>query len=70
MTQQDAATVVEQLQPRVVLPKHYFTPDLLMRFLDLERGKYAIDIRNNPMLDISRERLPPVQTVIALPGGY
>jgi L-ascorbate metabolism protein UlaG (beta-lactamase superfamily) len=70
MTQQDAATVVEQLQPRVVLPMHYFTRDLLMRFLDLERGKYAIDIRNNPMLDISRESLPPVPTVIALPGGY
>jgi len=70
MSQQDAATVVEQLQPRVVLPMHYFTQDVLMRFLDLERGKYAIDVRDDPVLDISRETLPPAATVIALPGGY
>ena len=70
MSQQDAAAVVEQLQPRVVLPMHYFTRDVLNRFLDLERGKYAIDIRDSPVLDISRETLPATATVIALPGGY
>jgi L-ascorbate metabolism protein UlaG (beta-lactamase superfamily) len=70
MSQQDAAAVVEQLQPRIVLPMHYFTRDVLTRFLDLERGKYAIDVRDSPVLDVSRTRLPPVPTVIALPGGY
>ena len=70
MSQRDAASVVEQLQPRVVLPMHYFTRDVLARFLDLERGKYVIDVRDSPLLDISRERLPSVPTVIALPGGY
>jgi L-ascorbate metabolism protein UlaG (beta-lactamase superfamily) len=70
MSQQDAAAAVEQIQPRVVLPMHYFTREVLARFLDLERGKYAIDVRANPVLDISRESLPPVPTVIALPGGY
>jgi L-ascorbate metabolism protein UlaG (beta-lactamase superfamily) len=70
ISQQDAAGVVEQLQPRVVLPMHYFTRDVLARFLDLERGKYAIDVRDTPGLDISRDSLPPVPTVIALPGGY
>jgi L-ascorbate metabolism protein UlaG (beta-lactamase superfamily) len=70
MSQQDAAAVVEQLQPRVVLPMHYFTRDVLTRFLDLERGKYAIDVRDGPVLDISRTTLPASPTVIALPGGY
>jgi L-ascorbate metabolism protein UlaG (beta-lactamase superfamily) len=70
MSQQDAAAVIEQLQPRVVLPMHYFTRDVLGSFLDLERGKYAIDVRTSPVLDISRETLPDAPTVIALPGGY
>jgi L-ascorbate metabolism protein UlaG (beta-lactamase superfamily) len=70
MSQQDAAAVVEQLQPRVVLPMHYFTRDVLNRFLDLERSKYAIDVRDSPVLEISRTTLPAAPTVIALPGGY
>ncbi len=70
MSQQDAAAVVDQIQPRVVLPMHYFTRDVLNSFLNIERPKYAIDIRENPVLDMSRETLPAVPTVIALPGGY
>jgi L-ascorbate metabolism protein UlaG (beta-lactamase superfamily) len=70
MSQQDAAAVVDQLQPRVVLPMHYFTQGVLTRFLDLERAKYAIDVRDSPVLDISRANLPATPTVIALPGGY
>ena len=70
MSQSDAAAVVEQLQPRVVLPMHYFTGDVLTRFLDLERATYAIDVRDSPVLDISRTTLPATPTVIALPGGY
>ncbi len=70
MSQQDAAAVVEQLQPRVVLPMHYFTRDVLGRFLDVERGRYAIEVRDSPVLDLSRANLPAVPTVIALPGGY
>jgi L-ascorbate metabolism protein UlaG (beta-lactamase superfamily) len=70
MSQQDAAAVVEQIQPRVVLPMHYFTRDVLASFLDLMRAKYQIDVRTSPVLDISRTTLPAQQTVIALPGGY
>jgi L-ascorbate metabolism protein UlaG (beta-lactamase superfamily) len=70
MSQQDAAQVVEQLQPRIVLPMHYFTHDVLESFLDIERGKYAIDVRQTPAIEISRETLPATPTVIALPGGY
>jgi L-ascorbate metabolism protein UlaG (beta-lactamase superfamily) len=69
MSQEDAAAVVEQLQPRIVLPMHFFTRRVLARFLDLERGRYAIDVREHPVLDVSRETLPPAPTIIALPGG-
>ncbi|WP_428486898.1 MBL fold metallo-hydrolase [Rhodopila sp.] len=70
MSQQNAAQVVEQLQPRVVLPMHYFTSDVLSSFLDLERDKFAVDVRDSPVLDVSRTTLPAVPTVIALLGGY
>ena len=69
MSQEDAAAVVDQLQPRLVIPMHYFTRSVLGRFLTLERGKFAIDVRDSPLLDISRETLPAAPTVIALPGG-
>ena len=70
MSQEDAAAVVDQLQPRIVLPMHYFTRDVLDRFLDLERGKHAIDVRDSPVMEVSRETLPAAPTVIVLPGGY
>jgi L-ascorbate metabolism protein UlaG (beta-lactamase superfamily) len=70
MSQRDAVAVIEQLQPSVVLPMHYFTRDVLVRFLDLVREKYAIDVRDSPVLEISRLTLPDRPTVIALPGGY
>jgi len=70
MSQQDAASVIEQLQPRVVLPMHYFTRDVLERFVDLVRGRYTIELRDSPAMEISRMTLPDRPTVIALPGGY
>lgn len=70
MSQSDAAAVIEQLQPRVVLPMHYFTRDVLARFLELVRGRYAIEVRESPSMEISRVTLPDRPTVIALPGGY
>lgn len=70
MSQQDMATVLQQIQPRVVLPMHYFTRSVLDRFLDLVKDRYAIDVRTSPVLQISRETLPEKPTVIALPGGY
>ena len=69
LSQRDAAAVVDQLQPRVVLPMHYFTRDVLDSFLDLERGKFAIDVRDSPRLQIARATLPAAPTIIALPGG-
>ena len=70
MSQADAVAVIEQLQTRVVLPMHYFTRDVLARFLDMVRGRYVIEVRESPSMEISRMTLPDRPTVIALPGGY
>jgi hypothetical protein len=67
--QADARTVVEQIHPRIVLPMHYFTAGNLARFLDLMRDTYAIDVRHDPTVEVSRITLPDRPTVIALPGG-
>jgi L-ascorbate metabolism protein UlaG (beta-lactamase superfamily) len=70
MSQQDAAAVVEQLQPRLVLPMHYFTRSVLDSYLDLERGRYDIVMQATPTIVLSRATLPPRPTIVALPGGY
>jgi L-ascorbate metabolism protein UlaG (beta-lactamase superfamily) len=66
----DLMTVLDQLQPRVVLPMHYFMRSVLDRFLAAERDRYAIDDRPSPTLRISRATLPERPTIIALPGGF
>jgi L-ascorbate metabolism protein UlaG (beta-lactamase superfamily) len=70
ISQTDAKTVIEQLHPRIVLPMHYFTTDNLARFLDMMRDTYAIDIRHQSTIEVSRVTLPNQPTVIALPGGF
>jgi L-ascorbate metabolism protein UlaG (beta-lactamase superfamily) len=69
ISQGDARTVLDQIRPRIVLPMHYFTMDNLARFLDMMRDSYAIDVRHDPAIDVSRTTLPDKPTVIALPGS-
>jgi L-ascorbate metabolism protein UlaG (beta-lactamase superfamily) len=66
----DLVTVLEQIQPRVVLPMHYFMRSVLERFLAAEHENFAIDERVSPTLHISRVTLPERPTIIALQGGY
>jgi L-ascorbate metabolism protein UlaG (beta-lactamase superfamily) len=70
MGQADARTVIEQIHPRIVLPMHYFTASNLVRFLDMMRDTYAIDVRHEPTIDVSRMTLPDRPTVVALPGPH
>jgi L-ascorbate metabolism protein UlaG (beta-lactamase superfamily) len=70
ISQTDARTVIEQLHPRIVLPMHYFTAENLARFLDMIRDTYAIEIRRDPTIEVSRATLPDRPTVIALPGPF
>lgn len=68
MNQRDMADVLAQIHAPVVIPMHFFTADVLERFLDLVRDSY--DIRRNPTATVmlSRATLPTTPTVIVLPG--
>jgi L-ascorbate metabolism protein UlaG (beta-lactamase superfamily) len=70
MSQQDMATVLDQIHPRLMLPMHYFTHDVVARFLDLVRDRYAVRESDSPTLLVSRATLPERPTIVVLPGGY
>ena len=70
LSQQDALAVIEQINPRVVLPMHYFTYDRLLAFLAMLRDTHDIQMRDNPTIVLSRTTLPERPTVIALPGPH
>jgi len=67
----DAVALVEQIHPRLVLPMHYFSEINLNRFLALMREKsFAIEVRTDPTIEVSRVTLSSQPTVIALPGPH
>ena len=66
----DAVALIEQIQPRIVLPMHYFSTENLMRFLALMRGRYGIEVHDGASVTVSRLALPQQPTVIALQGPH
>jgi L-ascorbate metabolism protein UlaG (beta-lactamase superfamily) len=69
MSQPDVAAVLDQIHPRLVLPMHYFMRDVLARFVDLVRDRYAVRLSDSPTLRLSRASLPDRPTIVVLPGG-
>ena len=67
---EDARALVEQIQPRVVLPMHWFARETLHRFLAMMRGKFDVELRDGPTAAFSRADLPARPTVVALPGPH
>lgn len=70
MSQPDMAKVLDELHPRLVLPMHYFTRDVVDRFVGLVRDQYAVKFDASPTMQISRATLPERPTIEVLPGGY
>ena len=62
--------VIKQIDPRVVLPMHYWGRSQLDRFVGLVASSLEADfIRpDRPTVEISREELPAKLTVIAIAG--
>jgi hypothetical protein len=59
--------IVRRLRASVVLPMHRFaTP--LEEFMRRIGQQFAIDVRTQPTLEISRDLLPGTPTVIILDG--
>ncbi len=70
MSQEVAVEVIEQIDPSVIIPMHYFNEFTLTRFLELMKaqGRYGITIQDQPSMILSRRNLPH-RKVVVLPGG-
>ncbi|MBM3619215.1 MAG: MBL fold metallo-hydrolase [Alphaproteobacteria bacterium] len=69
MGQPYMADVVRQIQPRIVLPMHYWGPSSLDRFLGyLGQGNYELVRPTSRTLDLAKADLPESLTVIVIAG--
>lgn len=70
MSQADMVKVLDELQPRIVLPMHYPSQMILDTFLQLVKDRYLIKENTTPSTVISAEDLPAKPQVLVLPGGF
>jgi L-ascorbate metabolism protein UlaG (beta-lactamase superfamily) len=68
MAQELMVEVIQQIQPAVIIPMHYFGPSTLSRFIDLIGDRYEVEIAEEPTVVLSRHTLP-YRKVLVLPGG-
>ncbi|MCW5770389.1 MAG: MBL fold metallo-hydrolase [Rhodospirillaceae bacterium] len=67
LTQEDAFKVVEEINPKVVIPMHFFGEETLERFAALFAKRYPVKRSESPTVLFSRPTLPDKQLLI-LPG--
>jgi L-ascorbate metabolism protein UlaG (beta-lactamase superfamily) len=68
MAQELMVEVIQQIQPAVVIPMHYFGPSTLSRFVSLIGDAYEVEIADQPTVVMSRHALPH-RKVLILPGA-
>ena len=68
--QGDMVEVLGQLNPRIVLPMHYWSQDVLNRFLNRMRDKAEIVLSDKAGFTISRATMPSTPQVLVLPGPH
>lgn len=59
--------VIEQIDPSVVVPMHYFNASVLGRFIELIRGRFEPVFLDQPQIELARATLP-YKKLIVLPG--
>jgi len=64
MSQAEMAMVVDQIDPAVVLPMHYFGQDQLARFLALLGEGWDVDLSVEATVAFSRDTLPSRRLVV------
>lgn len=62
------AEVIAQLQPKVVIPMHYFSERVLQRFLSVMAASHAIDYATGDSIIVSIDTLPARPTIRVLAG--
>lgn len=60
--------VINQISPTIVIPMHYFSPQVLARFLKLMGDRYQPVFSETPTVTLSSLTLP-YHKVLVLPGG-
>jgi hypothetical protein len=68
MAQELMVEVIQQIQPALVIPMHYFDASTLSRFISLIGDRYEVEILDDPTVVLSRYTLP-YRKVLVLPGG-
>ena len=68
MAQELMVEVIEQIQPAVVIPMHYFDFTTLSRFTSLIGDGYEVEIAETPTVVLTRHTLP-YRKILVLPGG-
>ncbi|MBI1170678.1 Zn-dependent hydrolase [bacterium] len=66
MSQAQIAGVVRALHPRIVLPMHWFTPEVLAQFLTDMKSDHAVNVVGGPQIEVSRKTLPTAPEVDVL----
>jgi L-ascorbate metabolism protein UlaG (beta-lactamase superfamily) len=69
-SQGDIVAVIAQLNPKIILPMHYWSTSVLNRFLEQMRPTAEIQRPDLPVLMVSRGTLPATPLVIVLPGPF
>ena len=67
MSQAEMLEVIEEIRPALVIPMHYFGPDVLGRFLSLAKDWDQV-ISPTPSVALSRATLP-AHRILVLPGS-
>jgi L-ascorbate metabolism protein UlaG (beta-lactamase superfamily) len=68
MAQELMVEVIEQIQPALVIPMHYFDFTTLSRFTSLIGDRYEVEIAETPTVVLTRHTLP-YRKILVLPGG-
>ena len=61
--------VIKAMNPRYLVPMHYFTAFTLERFLAEARKSYKVTILDRPTFTVSKDALPGKTEVLVLPGN-
>lgn len=64
----DMIGVLDAINAPLVIPMHYFGGASLARFLARLEETYAVERSGSATVELSRDTLPPMKTVLVLPG--
>jgi L-ascorbate metabolism protein UlaG (beta-lactamase superfamily) len=68
LSQQDIIEVIDQIQPRLIIPIHYFGPTQLERFIVRMDNRYPVHRSEEPHIVLSRATLPSSPEILVLPA--